>query len=87
MLTDVPEPQLTQAEADALILRREMANLTGHAAHVLGRIKEMAASPDHRAAIIAELGPADTQDLRDAYDAYRQAVQAANRIDVGALEG
>jgi len=87
MLTDVPEPQLTQAEADALIIRREMANLTGHASHVLARIKEMAADPDHRAAIVAELGPADAQDLKDAFDAYRQAVQAANRIDVGALEG
>mgnify|MGYP006288157339 CR=1 FL=1 len=85
MLTDVAEPQYTDAERDARVIRREIATLTGHARHVLSRVRQLVADPDHRQAVAAELGGADAQALRDAYQAYRQAVQAADGVDVGAL--
>jgi len=86
MLTDVPEPQLTKAEQDALTIRQVMSDLTGHASHALTRIRQLVEDPVHRQAVAKELGPAATQALRDAYRAYRDGVIAAKEVDVGVLE-
>ena len=86
MLTDVPEPQLTKAEQDALTIRQVMADLTGHASHALTRIRQLVEDPVHRQAVVGELGPADAQALRDAFAGYRAGVQAAREVDVGDLE-
>jgi len=86
MLTDVPEPQLTKAEQDALMIRQTMADLTGHAAHALTRIRQLVRDSAHRQAVVDVLGPADAKALRNAFAGYRAGVQAAREVDVGGLE-
>ena len=82
-LTDIPQPQTTQVERGALVIREIMANVLSHADSAMLHVRSIIRDngPNGRAAIAAELGD-DAADLLAVYNSLKAAVETGKKITI-----
>ena len=81
-LTDIPQPNLTDAQERAIRVRELLSNVVGHADSALHQVRNVVRG--NRAAIAGELGD-DATALLTVYNKLKEAVEMAKEITVEEL--